>query len=182
MIELEEPERGAEAPPRDGAETGMAADPEPVGDKGPMYWVRGLSRVLLFFVCLALFLVAIELIKNGATGAAGLIERYLDINSPVNALGFGWSASYLVMSGSPVAAVSVGIVDGKPRLDLDYPLDVRADVYMNIAMNHRKQFIEVQGTAEQATFGREQLDTLLDMAEKGISKLIRIQRAALRPD
>jgi len=110
VIELEEPERGAEAPPRDGAETGMAADPEPVGDKGPMYWVRGLSRVLLFFVCLALFLVAIELIKNGATGAAGLIERYLDINSPVNALGFGWSASYLVMSGSPVAAVSVAFL------------------------------------------------------------------------
>lgn len=72
--------------------------------------VRGLSRVLLFFVCLALFLVAIELIKNGSTGAAGLIERYLDINSPVNALGFGWFASYLVMSGSPVAAVSVAFL------------------------------------------------------------------------
>lgn len=110
MIELEEPERGAEAPPREGAEAEMAADPVPVGGKGAMDWVRGLSRVLLFFVCLALFLVAIELIKNGSTGAAGLIERYLDINSPVNALGFGWFASYLVMSGSPVAAVSVAFL------------------------------------------------------------------------
>ena len=110
MIELEEPQRGTELPPRDGAQTDRAADPEPVGGKGPKGLVHGLVRVLLFFVCLALFLVAIELIKNGATGAAGLIERYLDINSPVNALGFGWFASYLVMSGSPVAAVSVAFL------------------------------------------------------------------------
>lgn len=110
MIELEEPEQGTETPLPDGAEGERSADPDPVGSKGPMDLVRGLARVLLFFVCLALFLVAIELIKNGATGAAGLIERYLDINSPVNALGFGWFASYLVMSGSPVAAVSVAFL------------------------------------------------------------------------
>ena len=72
--------------------------------------LRGLGRVLLFFLCLALFMVAIELIKNGATGAAGLIEQVFDINSPVNALGFGWFASYLVMSGSPVAAVAVAFL------------------------------------------------------------------------
>ena len=110
MIELEEPEQGTETPLPDGAEGERSADPDPVGTKGPLDLVRGLSRVLLFLVCLALFLVAIELIKNGATGAAGLIERYLDINSPVNALGFGWFASYLVMSGSPVAAVSVAFL------------------------------------------------------------------------
>jgi Na+/phosphate symporter len=68
------------------------------------------SRILLFIASLALFLLAIELIKNGAAGAAGLIERYLDINNPLNALGFGWLASYLVMSGSPVAAVSVAFL------------------------------------------------------------------------
>jgi len=70
----------------------------------------GLLRVLLFLACLLLFLVGIELIKSGSNGAAGLIERLLDINSPVNALGFGWFASYLVMSGSPVAAVSVAFL------------------------------------------------------------------------
>ena len=102
MTWLEEPEQGTGTPSQDGARA--------AGTKGPMDLVRGLSRVLLFLVCLALFLVAIELIKNGATGAAGLIERYLDINSPVNALGFGWFASYLVMSGSPVAAVSVAFL------------------------------------------------------------------------
>jgi sodium-dependent phosphate cotransporter len=65
---------------------------------------------LLFVISLSLFLVAIELIKHGAAGAAGLIERYLDIGNPLNALGFGWLASYLVMSGSPVAAVSVAFL------------------------------------------------------------------------
>jgi len=80
----------------------------------------------------------------------------------------------------PVAAVSVGVVDGKTCLDLDYPLDVRAEVDMNIAMNHKGQFIEVQGTGEQGTFDRRQLDELLDLAGKGIRKLIRLQRAALR--
>ncbi|MFI4861011.1 MAG: ribonuclease PH [Phycisphaerales bacterium JB063] len=79
----------------------------------------------------------------------------------------------------PVAAVSVGVIDGKPYLDLDYPLDVRAEVDMNVAMNHKGRFIEVQGTGEQGTFSREELDTLLDLAGKGIKKLMTIQRAAL---
>jgi ribonuclease PH len=80
----------------------------------------------------------------------------------------------------PVAAVSVGIVDGTPRLDLDYPLDVRAEVDMNVAMNHRGQFIEVQGTGENGTFSRAELDKLLDLAGRGIRQLIRIQRAVLK--
>jgi Na+/phosphate symporter len=101
VTELEEPERGTGAPPQGGVDAaGM----------GPVDRLRGLGRVLLFLLCLALFMVAIELIKNGATGAAGLVQRFFDINSPVNALGFGWFASYLVMSGSPVAAVSVAFL------------------------------------------------------------------------
>lgn len=80
----------------------------------------------------------------------------------------------------PVAAISVGIVEGKPYLDLDYPLDSRADVDLNVAMTHKGEFIEVQGTGEQGTFSRAELDTLLDLAGKGIRKLISIQRAALR--
>ncbi len=80
----------------------------------------------------------------------------------------------------PVAAVSVGIIDGKPRLDLDYELDVRADVDMNVAMNHRGHLIEVQGTGERNTFSRAELDQLLDLAGTGIRKLIRVQREAIR--
>lgn len=79
----------------------------------------------------------------------------------------------------PVAAVSVGIIDGKPTLDLDYELDVRAEVDMNVAMNHKGDFIEVQGTGEKGTFSRGELDALLDLAGKGIKQLITIQRAAV---
>ena len=79
----------------------------------------------------------------------------------------------------PVAAVSVGIIDGRPQLDLNYELDSRADVDMNVAMNHRGQFVEVQGTGEGATFTREQLDQLLDLAATGIRQLMRFQRAVL---
>ena len=80
----------------------------------------------------------------------------------------------------PVAAVSVGVIDGKPTLDLDYPLDVRAEVDMNVAMNHKGDFIEVQGTGEKGTFSRGELDALLDLAGKGIRKLITLQRAAVK--
>jgi len=80
----------------------------------------------------------------------------------------------------PVAAVSVGVIDGKPYLDLDYPLDVRAEVDMNVAMNHKGDFIEVQGTGEKGTFSRDELDTLLDLAGKGIKNLMTLQRAAVK--
>lgn len=79
----------------------------------------------------------------------------------------------------PVAAVSVGVIDGRAHLDLDYPLDVRAEVDMNVAMNHKGQFIEVQGTGEKGTFSRDELDTLLDLAGKGIRKLMTIQRGSV---
>lgn len=79
----------------------------------------------------------------------------------------------------PVAAVSVGVVEGKPTLDLDYELDVRAEVDMNVAMNHKGDFIEVQGTGEKGTFSRGELDALLDLAGQGIRKLIRVQRSAV---
>jgi ribonuclease PH len=80
----------------------------------------------------------------------------------------------------PVAAVSVGVVDGKTYLDLDYELDSVAEVDMNVVMNHRRQFIELQGTGEQSTFDREQLDEMLNLAQRGIRRLIQTQRAALK--
>jgi ribonuclease PH len=80
----------------------------------------------------------------------------------------------------PVAAVSVGVVDGQTLLDLDYKLDVNAQVDMNVAMNHRGQFIEVQGTAEGRPFSQAQLDEMLALASRGIGRLMRLQLAALR--
>jgi len=79
-----------------------------------------------------------------------------------------------------VAAVSAGIIDGRPMLDLCYHEDYRADVDMNVVMNGRGEFIEVQGTAENRAFRRDELDRLLNLAARGIRKLIRLQRQALR--
>ena len=79
-----------------------------------------------------------------------------------------------------VAAVSSGIIDGRPMLDLFYHEDYRADVDMNVVMNGRGEFIEVQGTAENRAFRRDELDRLLNLAARGIRKLIRLQRQALR--
>ena len=78
-----------------------------------------------------------------------------------------------------VAAISVGIIDGEPRLDLDYPEDVRAEVDMNVVMSSASQFVEVQGTGEHGTFDRAQLDLLLDLAVAGIRRLDEIQGKSL---
>lgn len=82
---------------------------------------------------------------------------------------------------APVAAVSVGIVDGEPRLDLNYEEDVVAEVDMNIVMNSRGEFVEVQGTGERKTFSFDQLQQMLAMARQGIQQLIELQNQALTP-
>ena len=80
-----------------------------------------------------------------------------------------------------VGAVSVGIVDGLAYLDLDYELDWRADVDMNVVMTGRRQFVEIQGTGEEATFSDEQLQQLLSLAKQGIADLTEFQHNEL-PD
>lgn len=77
------------------------------------------------------------------------------------------------------AAVSVGIVDGTPRLDLEYEQDAGAEVDMNVVMTGAGGLVEVQGTAEGATFSRSDLDRLLDLAGGGIARLVEEQRLAL---
>jgi ribonuclease PH len=80
---------------------------------------------------------------------------------------------------APVAAVSVGVVDGEPLLDLCYGEDVHADMDMNVVMNRDGRFIEVQGTAERQPFDRTMLNRLLDLAAGGIGELLRLQGRAL---
>src|SRR5881394_494965 len=77
---------------------------------------------------------------------------------------------------SEMAAVSVGIVDGSPLLDLKYDEDSRAEVDMNVVCTGDGRFIEVQGTAEGLPFTREQMDNLLELAQEGIGELSRLQR------
>jgi ribonuclease PH len=78
-----------------------------------------------------------------------------------------------------VAAVSVGIIDSVPMLDLDYAEDSGCDTDMNVVMNDGGGFIELQGTAEGHAFRREELDSLLALAEKGVAELCAKQREAL---
>ena len=79
----------------------------------------------------------------------------------------------------PVAAVSCGIYAGQPVLDLDYPEDSEAGVDGNFVMTASKKLIEVQMSAEGATFSRDRMNNLLDLAEKGVSELVAAQQAAV---
>ena len=96
---------------------------------------------------------------------------------------FSWLVAQGHMAESPVrrlvAAVSVGVIDGVLWLDLNYELDVRAEVDMNVVMSSEGRFVEVQGTGEHGTFDRSQLDGLLDLATSGIATLDAAQRKAL---
>lgn len=96
---------------------------------------------------------------------------------------FDWMVRERLIPSSPViqrvAAVSVGVVDGVARLDLDYDLDVRAEVDMNVVMSSTGEFVEVQGTGEHGTFSRTQLDRLLELATVGIRELDRLQQSVL---
>jgi ribonuclease PH len=84
-----------------------------------------------------------------------------------------------VVLREPVAAISVGMVNGTPLLDLNYGEDSTADVDMNVVMTGAGEFVEVQGTAEHVTFDRARLDSLLALAESGIKRLVDLQRQAL---
>ncbi len=115
---------------------------------------------------------------DGGTRTAAITGAFVALASAIaHARSTGLIAADPIIS--PVAAVSAGIVDGQPRLDLDYEFDSKADVDMNVVMNARGKFVEVQGTGEAGVFDRKQLDTLLDLASAGIKKLLAAQRKAL---
>jgi ribonuclease PH len=118
------------------------------------------------------------LVADGGTRTAAITGAAVAI---VDA--FDWMTSNGKLTATPikrrVAAVSVGIIDGEPRLDLDYEEDVRAEVDMNVVMSSEGKFVEVQGTGEHGTFDRTQLDELLELAIAGIKSLDEAQRKAL---
>ncbi|MFW6091686.1 MAG: ribonuclease PH [Actinomycetota bacterium] len=116
---------------------------------------------------------------DGGTRTAAITGAYVAL---VDAVGWmreqGLLAAGDVLRDS-VAAVSVGVVDGEPRLDLCYEEDVRAETDMNVVMTGAGRYIEVQGTAEGAPFDRSELDILLGLAEAGCAELTDVQRRAL---
>ena len=117
---------------------------------------------------------------DGGTRTAAITGAYIALADAVEwgrAKGFiGKNAVALIDS---VAAVSVGIIDGVPMLDLAYVEDVRAETDMNVVMTGAGSYVEVQGTAEGAAFDRAELDALLGLAEKGCADLTRLQQEAL---
>jgi ribonuclease PH len=117
---------------------------------------------------------------DGGTRTAAITGAYVAL-----ADAFDWAKTRgLIKSGAQpltdsVSAVSVGIVDGVPMLDLPYEEDVRAETDMNVVVAGTGRFVEIQGTAEREPFSRAELDALLDLALAGAGELARIQRAAL---
>jgi ribonuclease PH len=118
------------------------------------------------------------LVADGGTRTAAITGASVAI---VDA--FDWMVTAGKLPKTPVkrrvAAVSVGIIDGEPRLDLDYEEDVRAEVDMNVVMSSEGKFVEVQGTGEHGTFDRSQLDQLVELAISGIQTLDTAQVKAL---
>lgn len=116
---------------------------------------------------------------DGGTRTASITGAFVALADCVARLKTDGAVSRKVIR-EPVAAVSVGIVDGRPLLDLAYVEDSAADVDMNIAMTASGRFVEIQGTAESRPFSPDELEVLLALAKRGIRKLIRIQKEALR--
>ena len=115
---------------------------------------------------------------DGGTRTAAITGAYVALADAVAHLKGAGALVGEPLTGS-VAAVSVGIIDGVPRLDLPYEEDVRAETDMNVVMTGDGRFVEVQGTAEGEPFDRGLLDSLLDLGAKGCADLTLLQRAAL---
>jgi ribonuclease PH len=113
---------------------------------------------------------------DGGTRTAAITGAYVALAEAITwAKGQGIIPAAAQPLKDSVAAVSVGIIDGTPMLDLPYVEDVRAETDMNVVVTGSGDFVEVQGTAEGAPFRREELDALLDLAVQGTAELTRIQ-------
>jgi ribonuclease PH len=115
---------------------------------------------------------------DGGTRTAAITGAYVALHDAVS-----WLLAQGKIAASPirdaVAAVSVGIVEGTPLLDLEYVEDSACDTDMNVVMTGAGGFVELQGTAEGAAFSRKEMDALLGLADKGIRELLAAQRRAL---
>jgi ribonuclease PH len=116
---------------------------------------------------------------DGGTRTAGITGAFVAVHDAV-----AYLLDKQLLAASPirdfVAAVSVGMYQGAPVLDLDYPEDTACDTDMNVVMTGSGGLIEVQGTAEGAPFSRAEMNALLDLAQQGIQQLIAFQKAALK--
>ncbi len=115
---------------------------------------------------------------DGGTRTASITGAYVAMADAINKLLEEGTLKKNPIHGE-IAAISVGIYEGEPVLDLDYPEDSNAETDMNVVMNGLGHFIEVQGTAEGHAFSRNEMNNMLDLAELGINQLMAEQRQAL---
>ncbi len=115
---------------------------------------------------------------DGGTRTASITGGYVALVDAINYLIENKKLEKSPLTGQ-VAAISVGVFSGSPILDLDYAEDSKAETDMNVVMNDKLGFIEVQGTAEGQSFSQEELNAMLEYAKKGISELTQIQQQAL---
>ena len=115
---------------------------------------------------------------DGGTRTAAITGAFVAAQDAVSKLMLLGKLAQSPITG-PVAAVSVGIVEGTPLLDLEYVEDVDCDTDMNVVMTGAGHFVEVQGTAEGVAFTRAEMDQLLRLADKGIAELVTLQQQAL---
>jgi ribonuclease PH len=115
---------------------------------------------------------------DGGTRTASITGAYVALHQALTGLFEAGTIESIPLRDS-IAAISVGMVDGIAVLDLDYNEDSSADVDMNVVMTGDGEFVELQGTGEEATFSRSQLDEMLGLAEIGIKNLLAIQSTAL---
>ena len=117
---------------------------------------------------------------DGGTRTAAITGAYVAL---VDAIKYGVAKGFIPASNKvivdSISAISVGIIDGEPMLDLAYTEDVRAETDMNVVVTGSGKFVEVQGTAEGVSFSRDELNQLLDLAIHGTSKLQQLQAEAL---
>jgi ribonuclease PH len=116
---------------------------------------------------------------DGGTRTAAITGAYVALADAVAWLDKQGALAQPAPLINSIAAVSVGVIDGEPRLDLMYEEDVRAETDMNVVVTGKGEFVEVQGTAEGAPFRRAELDALLDLAVAGCAELTRLQQEAL---
>lgn len=116
---------------------------------------------------------------DGGTRTAAITGAYVALADAVTWLGAKGALARPEPLINSISAVSVGVIDGEPRLDLMYDEDVRAETDMNVVVTGAGEFVEVQGTAEGVPFRRDELDALLDLAVKGCAELSAMQTAAL---
>jgi ribonuclease PH len=116
---------------------------------------------------------------DGGTRTAAITGAFVAAQDAVNKLLASGKLTETPITGH-VAAISVGIVEGTPLLDLEYIEDVACDTDMNVVMTGAGHYVEVQGTAEGAAFTRAEMDQLLRLAEKGIGELVQWQSQALK--